>query len=810
MPENDNQYTLLQFLQGGGEMGELIRSLDWSKTPLGEPGLWPVVLKTTVAMMLHNSFPVLICWGEDYIQLYNDAFRPINGRDKHPSALGGRAQDTYKEIWGQIGGMFAGVMKGERFGYPDFMVLLERYGAPEECYFDFSYSPILDENGRIGGIIVVCMETTEKVKATRAREIQQQNLRNTVKQAPVGVCIVKDSPLMVQEMNDMFLEIIGKEREPFNTLPYWEVNAEDRDYYEPITEKVLRTGQTFHVNEHEIMVIRQGLPETVYVDFVYQPILDSKGKPESIIIVAIDVTDKVIARRKVEEVREEIQASNEDLAEANEELACANEELAQINDDLLLSEGRFRNLIRQSPFGICVIRAHDLMIAEVNDGYLELVGKKRSELEGRAIWEGVPEAADTYAPLMKEVIRTAQPLKGKEHELTLIRNGIPENVFVDFVYEPVIEKDGKVVSIMVVAIDVTDKVIARRSIEDVEERIRLAVESAEIGTYEYIYAGDQLIASDRFFQIFGFHQPVSRNQVIATYHPADMHLSEQAHESATSGKIFHEARILLSNGQQRFVRVQGNIYYDEQGERKKVLGTVLDITEYKLLQQQKDDFISIASHELKTPLTSLKASLQLLQRMKEQPNEKLPMLIDQSTRSMKKISELVEDLLNVSKLNHGHLPLNKTKFRISQLLEACCNPIRHEGKYTLMFQGDRELEIEADEHQIEQVVVNFVTNAVKYAPESQIITLIAERTGNFARISVRDTGQGISSDKLPHLFDRYFRADHSGSQVSGLGLGLYICAEIVEKHGGKIGVDSERGKGSTFWFELPLNPDSVP
>ena len=107
------------FLSGGGGMGKLIRSTDWASTTLGPPVNWPVALKQTASMMLKNNFPVLICWGPDFIQLYNDAFRPINGESKHPQALGGSARDTYAEIWEIIGPMFNDVMQGETHGFPN-------------------------------------------------------------------------------------------------------------------------------------------------------------------------------------------------------------------------------------------------------------------------------------------------------------------------------------------------------------------------------------------------------------------------------------------------------------------------------------------------------------------------------------------------------------------------------------------------------------------------------------------------------------------------------------------------------------------
>ena len=140
----------LPFLKGGGEMGELIRSINWDTTPLGKPNEWPSALQQTVSMMLTITFPVLICWGEDYTQLYNDSFRPINGATKHPDAMGGSAKATYAEIWDTIGPMFEKVMLGQSLGFPNFMVPLERNGFVEECYFDFAYSPIRKDNGEVG------------------------------------------------------------------------------------------------------------------------------------------------------------------------------------------------------------------------------------------------------------------------------------------------------------------------------------------------------------------------------------------------------------------------------------------------------------------------------------------------------------------------------------------------------------------------------------------------------------------------------------------------------------------------------------
>jgi two-component system phosphate regulon sensor histidine kinase PhoR len=244
---------------------------------------------------------------------------------------------------------------------------------------------------------------------------------------------------------------------------------------------------------------------------------------------------------------------------------------------------------------------------------------------------------------------------------------------------------------------------------------------------------------------------------------------------------------------------------DDDGTIISAIGTFMDVTNRRKTIQQKDDFISIASHELKTPVTTLKASLQVLERMQREPNPGvLSKMIQQANKSMHKISGLIADLLNATKITEGHLQINRTPFKIVPLLDNCCGHVRAEGRYELIVTGDQDLTVLADEHRIDQVVVNLVNNAVKYAPESKQIFLTAEKSGKMVKVSIKDNGPGISEDKLPYLFDRYFRVDTQGTQYSGLGLGLYICSEIIKKHHGEIGVESQPGKGCTFWFTLPV------
>jgi len=248
-----------------------------------------------------------------------------------------------------------------------------------------------------------------------------------------------------------------------------------------------------------------------------------------------------------------------------------------------------------------------------------------------------------------------------------------------------------------------------------------------------------------------------------------------------------------------------SILFEDKGQ---TLGYTIieDISEQQELKNQRENFISIASHELKTPLTSLQGYLQLMHRMLEKDTvitDSLRKLSENSNRSIVRLGALVSDLLDSTKISRGQLNLNITSFTISELIEKCCSHIRLEGKYDITYKGNPSLKMSADEQKIDQVVVNLVNNAIKYAPESTKIIVEAAEIGDNIKISVIDFGKGIEKDKIPFLFDSYYQIKEAEKNMQGLGLGLYISAEIIKKHNGEIGVDSEIGKGSTFWFILP-------
>lgn len=247
--------------------------------------------------------------------------------------------------------------------------------------------------------------------------------------------------------------------------------------------------------------------------------------------------------------------------------------------------------------------------------------------------------------------------------------------------------------------------------------------------------------------------------------------------------------------------------YDNKGKIYKLVAISRDITSIKELEQRKDDFMSATSHELKTPLTSQKAYLHILKRSIEDINDmKLVRYINKVDEQSSKLITLVNDLLDVSKIHSGKLKLNVSKFDLNQCISEEISDLQTiSSSHKLNISGNISQLVYADKEKISQVIINLVTNAVKYSPNSNKVDIFLKKYKNKAIISIRDYGIGIATKYQNQIFDRFFRIDDKDEKTyPGLGMGLYISSEIIKQHGSSFSVKSVKGKGSTFSFTLPI------
>ncbi|RYF16445.1 MAG: PAS domain-containing sensor histidine kinase [Flavobacteriales bacterium] len=320
--------------------------------------------------------------------------------------------------------------------------------------------------------------------------------------------------------------------------------------------------------------------------------------------------------------------------------------------------------------------------------------------------------------------------------------------------------------------------------------------------------GEISYVNKRFNSFFGLNAgSFNKVDVVAKVHPQDRFKLIKNWMFAVQGKSDFQIEVRLQNlnGDFQWHLIRALPVFAADGTVERWMGSCTDINQHVKAIQHLDEFITVASHELKTPITSLNASLQLMERfVNEDENPRLFKFMAQAKRSSDKVKSLVDDLLHTGSLQSGQIALQKKIFSVNDWLSYTCSHVKMDRHFKLEVNCDEELFIDGDEHRIDQVLVNFVNNAMKYAADSKTILIKAESIGEKVKVSVSDQGAGIPTDKLPYLFDRYYRADYEGGSATGLGLGLYICAEIIRRHKGEIGVSSEVGQGSSFWFTLPI------
>ncbi|MGN7986197.1 PAS domain-containing sensor histidine kinase [Pedobacter sp. 22226] len=243
-----------------------------------------------------------------------------------------------------------------------------------------------------------------------------------------------------------------------------------------------------------------------------------------------------------------------------------------------------------------------------------------------------------------------------------------------------------------------------------------------------------------------------------------------------------------------------------EGQYKdQILLAIEDITERREIERRKDDFLSIASHELKTPLTTIKGYIQVLQRsVPKEASVKFNSTLSKVASYVERLNNLIEELLDVSRIQTGNIELHKNYFDFDAMLTEAIEGIRTSSHHhQINLEGKANSKVFGDDSHIIQVINNLLSNAIKYAPESKTIEVKVSNVSDYVKVSVRDFGLGMNAEDKKKVFERFFRAGDIQKRFPGMGIGLYICDQIIKNHGGTLWVESEVGNGSTFSFTVP-------
>ena len=484
--------------------------------------------------------------------------------------------------------------------------------------------------------------------------------------------------------------------------------------------------------------------------------------------------------------------------------------LERILFELSESETRFRGFFEQAPLGMCVLKGDDLVTEYANDNILKLWGKTRKEVIGLPQEQARPELANQKQILnrVKEIFRTGEPLTLNELKIS---TAVFDGYFVGM-YQPLKNDKNEVTRILAILKDITEEVNFKKELLKAKDILKLAMDASEMGSWNIDLETKKVLLSERAQQIYELeNNKLGLEEAKGLIADQDIeYLSgsmRRALHHRTAFNIEYQIKLKGQSNKTKWLRTTGKAYYNQDGKPAYIAGAVLDITEHKQDEIRKNDFIGMVSHELKTPLTSLSAYVQLLQyKLKETDNAFAIETLDKVNLQLKRMSLMIDGFLNVSLLESGKILLNKTDFDLVELIKTIAeeNRLVMPGHFIQVI-GLEQSVVNADINKIGNVISNLIGNAAKYSKKDSLIAIKCERKDAGVVVSVEDEGIGITENNIPKLFDRFFRVDSPTTKtIAGFGVGLYICAEIIKSHQGKIWVESKLGKGSTFYFSLPI------
>lgn len=606
-------------------------------------------------------------------------------------------------------------------------------------------------------------------------------------------------PYMILAISNDLIAMVGKEREIIvgqDLMEFYRSNTTGTSLRD--LERSVLQGK--NIGEVIITRFKNKESEDLYQPFcsaTNKPVLDAKGELLFIIHTIKDLSTSFT--KTVTEADEKTSSSLVTALEAGKDTIL----------NLEVSEKNLRNLILQAPVAICIFRGADYVVEIVNELMLKSWDKKAEDVLNKPVYDALPEArGQGFEDLLHRVYTTGETITAYEVAGTLTRNGINETYYVDLVYQALREPDGRISGIMIINIDVTEQVLSRKKIEEAEERARLAVESAELGTYAINLHTNELFASARLAKIFEVENDADRSRYVSAIHRDDLKTREAAYQRAyESGILEYEVRLVKKDGSTCWIRAKGKIYFDQQNVPNRLLGVVQDITAEKETNRQKDDFISVVSHELKTPITSLKGYTQILNRKFRAVNdEQATSMLSKMDEQVKRLHYIVQDLLDVTRIEGDKIKFRIEEFGFNELVAQTVEDVqRTTDLHTITLETCEEIKIWADKERTSQVLVNLLSNAINYSPGQSQITVSVTCLNGEIICAVKDFGPGIEKSRQTRIFERYYRASEVSTFNAGLGLGLFISSEIIKRQNGKIWVESEPGKGATFYFSLPVS-----
>lgn len=481
---------------------------------------------------------------------------------------------------------------------------------------------------------------------------------------------------------------------------------------------------------------------------------------------------------------------------------------------------------RQAMLASIVDTSDDVIISKTLKGIITSWNKAAERMFGYTEAEAIGQHISLIIPkshLDEEDMILSRIASGQtvDHFETIRVSKSGEELPITLSVSPIVDKSGKIIGASKIARDISERISADAK----QARLAAIVDSSDDMIVSKTLEGIITSWNKAAERMFGYSEAEVVGKHISIIIPPDRMDEEHfiINRIKAGLKIDHFETYRITKDQ-RLIPISLTVS-PILNSKGKVIGAskiARDITEQirakeeakqlynqiQVLNERKDEFIALASHELKTPLSTISGYLQILSRL--QTDSQGEKFIGRTLDQLKRLTALVNDLLDVSMIEAGKMHLRTERFDIMQVIENTIELFQDSASHTIVFQSNvDDFFIEGDAHRIEQVMTNLLTNAIKYSPQSDRIEVSLVANHHTIKVGVKDYGVGINPEKINNIFSRFYRVEENNPNISGLGIGLFLSKQIITKHSGTLWVETSPGHGSTFWFSLPINEGEI-
>jgi len=646
----------------------------------------------------------------------------------------------------------------------------------KRSYLNFVYQPIRNQQGEVDGIFAHVVDVTEQVEAREKAQKSQDVLSEVIDAVPAIIWIT-DNEGMSTFLNKKWYSYTGQNIEEAKGLG-WLKPIHPEDVEDTKNAFLEAHSQQKDYSSSFRLLNKRG--QYCWVLDKGSPKFNAAGEYEGMIGTVIDINDEKIKENLVRE-----------------------------------KDHRLQGIVQEATVATAIYTGEDMNIELANDAMIALWGKDKSVI-GIPLYHALPELdGQPFLDILRNVLKTGEIYWGKEEKVDLMIDGEMHTGYYNFTYKPLRDKNGDIYGILNMAIDVTDSVKSKMLLKESEFHFRQMADLMPGMVSKTDAKGNDIYFNKNWLDFTGKSSASLREIGWIEYiHPEEKNTFIKEWENCIDTGCNLEMQLRLKNKEGKYIwhLSRCEAVKEDDGSVKMWIAANTEIDKIKEEEKRKEEFLKMVSHELKTPVTSIKGYVQLLlsllkKQQEEAETSKLPLKpsLERINHQVTRLTRLISEILDLSRVRENQLELRNEEFSLNDLVAETIQDINYTNtQHKINLESEMQCNVLADRDRIGQVIINFVMNAIKYSPGSQNINVkITREDKNRVRVGVKDFGIGIGAENHKKIFNRFYRVGVKSEETySGFGIGLYLAKEIIERHNGDIQLKSKLGEGSEFSFIL--------